>query len=340
MKATRAQIERALDKPDAAVRLFLLYGPDESGSRALAARIGKALGPEAERTDIAAAALRQDPALLASEAAAISMFGSTRYVRVEAVGEESLAAVAALLEAPAAGNPVVLIAGALRKDSKLLTLALGAPAALVFASYPPEAADADRQIVELARAHGLQISREAARAITSDSGGDIAVATREIEKLALYCDASADHPRALDETQELLGADAREGNLDRMVDLVLAGRADIAAGELARLGGEGREGVPLLNAVTRRLLQLATARAAADGGESSEAALRRARIFPKRGQEAQAERQLAQWRGDRIEAAIDRLGAAQRALRESGGPGAIAAEEALLAIARGVRRTR
>ena len=65
MKADAGQIARALDKPDPAVRLFLLYGPDESGSRRLASRIDKAFGADAERFDLASGQLRSDPAMLA-----------------------------------------------------------------------------------------------------------------------------------------------------------------------------------------------------------------------------------------------------------------------------------
>ena len=52
MKANRAQIERALDSATTDIRAFLLYGPDESQSRDLAARIGRRLGPAAERVDL------------------------------------------------------------------------------------------------------------------------------------------------------------------------------------------------------------------------------------------------------------------------------------------------
>ena len=47
MKATRPEIERALAAPGD-IRLFLLHGPDEGASRALARRLADALGPEAE----------------------------------------------------------------------------------------------------------------------------------------------------------------------------------------------------------------------------------------------------------------------------------------------------
>ena len=105
MKAKPADFQRALARP-AETRLFLLYGPDESGSRALVRKLGEAMGPEAERIDFKGADLKEDPARLADEAAAISMFGGARWILVEQAGDEILPAVEALLEAGAAGNPV------------------------------------------------------------------------------------------------------------------------------------------------------------------------------------------------------------------------------------------
>ena len=83
--AKSAAIERALDIADPSVRCYLLYGPDESGSRALAQRLVKALGPDAERIDIEAGRLASDPAILADEAASVSLFGGARHIRVEGV---------------------------------------------------------------------------------------------------------------------------------------------------------------------------------------------------------------------------------------------------------------
>ena len=126
MKADKGQIDRALKAP-AGTRFFLLYGQDESGSRALMRLLGDAMGKDAERVDLAGAELRADPARLADEAGAISLFGGARYIVVDPAGDETLAAVEALQEAPAGGNPVVLLAGALKPSSKLLKLALGDP---------------------------------------------------------------------------------------------------------------------------------------------------------------------------------------------------------------------
>ena len=98
------------------------------------------MGEDAERIDLSGAELKADPARLADEAAAISMFGGARWILVEPAGDEIVPALEALIEAPAAGNPVAVVAGALKPASKLLKLALAAPAALAFASYVPDGA--------------------------------------------------------------------------------------------------------------------------------------------------------------------------------------------------------
>ena len=133
MKANRAQIERALREP-AGFRYFLLHGPDEAGSRGLLKRLASAMGEGAERVDLIGAELKADPARLADEAASFSMFGDKRWVLVDPAGDEVTSAVEALAEAPAAGNPIAILAGALKPASRLLKLALADPAALAIAT--------------------------------------------------------------------------------------------------------------------------------------------------------------------------------------------------------------
>ena len=86
MKSNKATLGQSLERPDPKIRFYLLYGPDESGSRALAARLLKSLG--AERFLVTAGAVRGDPALLADEAGAMGLFGDTRLLWIEPAGEE------------------------------------------------------------------------------------------------------------------------------------------------------------------------------------------------------------------------------------------------------------
>lgn len=335
MEVKRSQIERALAAPGDACRLFLLFGPDEAGSRALAAMLGKAMGDAAERVDLAPAQLKADPALLADEAAAVSLFGGPRWIRVEGAGEEILLAVDALLGASAAGNPVVIVAGNLRKDSALRKRAAADPAALAFASYAPEGQELDRIAANLAREAGVQLDPEGARALAAVAGGDRALLAQEIEKLALFLDAAPDRPReASSDSIAAIGAGEAEADIGRLVDAVLGGAPHHARREIGRLAAEGRDGIALLRVLIPRLHQLAALRADVDSGNSVEAALAKAgkAIFWK--DRDRIGTQVARWSSERLAAALGHIGEAERQLKAPGAPGPVIAEAALLSIAR------
>lgn len=335
----RGEIERALGRADPALRCYLLYGPDESGSRALAGALAKALGDGAERIDLAPAQLKADPALLADEAAAVSLFGGARHIRVEGAGDDCLAAVEALLDAPAAGNPVVLIGGALRKDARLVKRLEGDAAALVFASYPPEGADADRIAAELARAVGLRLDGDCARRLAEAAGGDRAVLAREIDKLALYADADPAAPREATHAMiDAIGADASEADPGRLLDALFAGDTVALDRELARALAEGQDAIPRMRAVLRRLGAMLAARAEMARGASAKSAVERsARGMFWREKDALV-RDLPRWSTPRLTAAVDRCAAMERTLKSARGPGGVAADQLLVAMARSVRR--
>ncbi len=339
--AKSAAIERALDRPDAAIRCYLLYGADESGSRALAKRLEVAMGAEAERIDLEPARLVADPALLADEAASMSMFGGARHIRVEGVTDSCLTAVEALMEAPAAGNPVVLVAGALKKDAKLIKRLEGDRAAMIFQSWPPNDADFDRLAVQLGRDEGLRIDADIARRLAESAEGDRAVLASEIVKLALYADAAPERP--VEVTPALFEANTAgngEADLTRFVDAVLGGDPAKLEGELARLAGEGQEGIPLVRALLRRLLPMAAARAELERGASpSMAAERHGRAMSLKDRKG-VERDVARWPAARIARAVERLGALDRELRHTAGAGTIAADAEFFTIARAAGRRR
>lgn len=340
MKANRAQLDRALKAP-AETRFFLFHGPDEAGSRTLAKAIGAALGPEAERIDLSGAELKSDPARLADEAASISMFGGARWILVEPAGDECVAAVEALLEAPAAGNPVALVAGALKPSSALLKLALAAPAAVAFASYVPDAREADRLALEMARSMGLILRGDVARRVAEASGGNRAIIAQELAKFALYVGATPEAPREADhDVVDALGAAADEGDLSRLVEAVAGGDPAALEAELARLRAEGLEGIVLLRAMLRRMALLARLRAEVEQGNSPDAVMTSAgkALFWK--EKPAIEKQLRRWRSELISKAMTRLADAERQLKAPGGPGPVAADEELFAICRQAARLR
>lgn len=340
MKANRGQVEKALRAP-AATRFFLLHGQDDSGSRALARLLGAAMGPDAERVDLGGAELKADPARLADEAASISMFGGARWILVDPAGDETVPAVEALLEVPAAGNPVVLLAGSLKPSSKLLKLALAAPDALAFASYAPSAGEADKLAAELGRAEGLILRPDVARRIAESCGGNRALMAQELVKFALYAGAAPEAPKAIDhDVVDAVGAGSDEGDLSRLVDSAAGGDAAALEAELARLHAEGQEGITLLRAMLRRMALLARLRAEVERGSTPAAVMASSgkSIFWK--EKDEVGRQLGRWRADLIAKAMARLLEAERQVKTSGGIGPLAADEELFAICRQAARLR
>lgn len=340
MKAKRAEMERALRSPSA-YRFFLLYGPDNSGSHSLIKVAGAAAGAESERVELTGAELKADPARLADEAASISLFGAARYIVVQPAGDECLAAVEALLQAPAAGNPVLLVAGALKPASRLLKLALAEPAALALASYAPEGQEAERLVTEMARAEGLIVRPDVARRLAEACAGNRFILALELQKLALYLDSAPERPRPLDpEALDAVGAAAEEGDLSRLVDSVGNGNAATLQAELLRLASEGIVGIPLIRAVLRRMSLLSRLRAQVELGKSPDAVMasQGKALFWK--EKDSIGRQLSRWRSDALARSVSRLLEAERQVKASGGLGPTAVDEELFAICRQAARLR
>lgn len=337
MKANAGQIRAALQAPRPAVRLHLLHGPDEGGAAALAQLLGRAMGDAAERIDLDGATLKADPASLADESASLSLFGDPRWIRVAAMGEESLPAIEALLTAETAGNPVVAIAPGVKASGKLVKLAIDHPAALAFACYPPSAQDAERIAATLAAEHGLRLAPGLAARLVAASGGDRGVLAQEVDKLALYVDAAPDRPHDLDHAAlDAIGADLDEAETGTAVEAVIEGRPDRLAAELARLAEAGTSPIPWLRQLARRLTALGEMRGEVGRGDSVDAVMKRHRVFFR--EEEATGRALRRWSPVMLTEALARVRAAERALMASGNAGPVMAEEPILALTRAVAR--
>ena len=340
MKVARGGIGRALDQPDRTIRLFLFYGRDEGQSRSLGERLLKALG--ATRAVASASAIRSDPALLADEAGAMSLFGEPRAIWVEPAGDEIADGVDALLSAAGSESPVILIAGALRKTSALLKLADAHRLALTHQSFIPEGQDAERMVIDVGRGHGLRIAAAVAARVADACGNDQAIVGQELAKLALYLGASPEAPKELDhDAVDAVGADLPEGDFLRLADLALSGKLGDVGEELARLSPGGSEAIPIVRALQRRLLTVAPMRARVEAGESPGAVMASLgkSLFWK--DKELIGTLLAAWDARGLATISERAGKLERQLmRGDSPPPAEAIGEELTAIARRAARRR
>ncbi|HEV2595149.1 MAG TPA: DNA polymerase III subunit delta [Sphingomicrobium sp.] len=336
MRATKGTIGRSVDQPNPNIRFYLFHGPDEAQSRALASRLLEALG--AAKYVVSGGAIKSDPAVLVDEASALSLFGGKRLIWIEPAGKEIEAGLMALLEVPSLESAVVAITGTLTKTSTLLKVSESSPMAISYASYVPEGQEAERMVIDLGRRFGLKIRPPLAARLAAAADNDQAVVGQELEKLALYVDASPHAPKELDDAAiDAVGADSSEGNFQRLADLALGGDIEGLAEELTKLTSGGSEAIPVVRSLQRRLLFLAPARARIERGETLESVLTSfgRTLFWK--DKAAVTSMLQKWSADELATAADRTSKLERALMFTSAPEYEALGEELFAIARKAR---
>ena len=335
MKANKSSIGRAVDDPDPKVRFYLFLGHDEAQSRSLAERLLQGL--KADKVELSASALKSNPGLLVDEAAALSLFGERRLIWIEPATKDIEEAVTELLAADAVESPVAAIAGNLAKSSPLLKLAESAPNALAHAAYVPEGDEAARMVTDLGRRFGLKISAPVAARLADACANDQAVVMRELEKLALYVDASPHSPRELEhEAIDAVGAESNESDFLRLADLALLGEVRELADAIARLTG-GSEAIPAIRSLQRRLLMLAPARARIERGDRVDAVMASfgKALFWK--DKPSFQRMLLRWTAEDLATLSERAGGLERRLIFANAPEKEALAEELLTIARRAR---
>ena len=348
MKITPREAERFLGAPPPELRAVLLYGPDEGlvreRARALVARVAEDPQDPFRVADLSAAEIKSAPGRLADEAAALSLTGGRRAVRVRD-GDESLAAAVKLLLAGVESESLVVVeAEDLPARSALRKLFESERALAALACYRDDARALPGVIKESLGAAGLSASADAMAYLTAHLGGDRQVTRRELEKLALYMGAapggaSGDARRqvALEDAQASVG-DTAEITLDDLVYAMAEGRAAAMERALARAQQEGANAVAVLRAAGRHLQRLHLVAGLLAEGSAPEPAMKRLRPPPFWKLAPRFRSQAQTWRPALLARALARILAAERACKRTGAPAELICGEALHAIARGAPR--
>ena len=160
---------------------------------------------------------------LADEAAAISMFGGRRVVRVRDAGDGLSATFESLLAGFAGDALVVVEAGELAKTSSLRKLFEAAKSAAAVECYDDRPEDAGKLIRETLAASGWQIEPLALAYLAEALSTDRRLLRSEVEKLSLYLGAAPkDGVLTLAEAANLIG-DSGAVEADEIADAVAAG---------------------------------------------------------------------------------------------------------------------
>lgn len=226
MTALRAyEVDQAIERPDPARRLILLYGPDSGlvSERAdrLAEKSGVDPGDPFSTIRLNADDLADDRARLVDEALTVGMFGGERLIRVSGTTRKNLAgAVKSVLDKPLREVWIIVEAGELAPSSPLRQTVERSPHALALPCYPDGDRELDRLIAEEISGVGFSIEAETVDFLRPLLGGDRLASRNELKKLALY--ASGEAQITIQHVRQIVG-DASAFDVDDVIDAVIGG---------------------------------------------------------------------------------------------------------------------
>ena len=341
MKATQRDFAAAARRAAQQCRVFFFCGPDEAGASAAADRIVELLDDPGERIEMSGASLRKDPVLLGDEARSASLFGDARHIYVRASGDEALDAIGNLLLGTGEACPVLIVATSATDKSRTAKLLEKRDDALVAMFWPPDLASVTASVRGMADAAGLRLNGDIAERIARAAGLDVRLAQSEVDKLALYLDASPASPKTADASAlDAVGASTEEDGFMPLVNAVLAGETRKIPAELHRLRELSLNPVGVLLAIERRAAQLAQIAAKIGPRGNVAAALdaekRARRIFWKDERDLAA--QLKHWRGRELDRLVAKLVALHRALLANSQSAELLLSQGLAEIARRAAR--
>lgn len=285
-------------------------GPDEAGASAAANDLVAMLPDPGERIELTGAELKADPARLGDEARSTSLFGDARHIWVRASGEDALAALETLIATAEAGAgaacPVIVVATGATDKSRTAKLLEKRKDAAVAMFYAPDLPAVTQAVRALGDAAGVHLDSALAERIARAAQLDVRLAASEIEKLALYLDASPQSPRRADAAAlDAVGAPCEDDSFAPLVDAVLGGDAKALGPELVRMRQQGMNPVGTLLAFERRAALLARIAARGSNRPPDSGELQRLGVFWRDQQAVQ--QQAAIWRGDRLTRLSGRL---------------------------------
>lgn len=315
------------------LRFLLFYGPDaglvaELAEQAVRAVLGEDKDPF-RLAELSARQLREDPALLADEAAALAFTGGRRVVRLRDIGNDLAKQLAAFVTNPVGEALVVAEAGDLPKRSDLVKAITNAGEhAAVVACYRDEGGGLARFAESVLREANLGITPQALSLLASQLGGDRQLSRREIEKLILY---KGEGRVELEDVRACIG-DGAALDLDDLALAVAEGDAANLDRILRRSLRQGASAVQILRQVMRHFQRLQFVAGHLAEGGSAEAAMNRLQPRPFWKIAKRFEGQARRWPPARLSAASARLLEAEAACKRTGANDAVLCAQVLLGI--------
>ena len=343
MKIKPAEADRFVAKPGDGIRAVLIYGPDSGLIRERMNKLTRSvvddLGDPFRICDLTDQELRQDPARLADEAAAISMLGGRRVIRVRGAGDSVSKIFENFLAHPAGDALVIAEGGELGPRSSLRKLFEGAAEGAAIACYADDARALENFIRDTFSREKLRAEPAALDYLLNHLGADRGITRNELEKLVLYMGSGDGAEVTLEDARACVGDNAAS-SLDDLVDATAAGDLGALDAALTRARAADVNSIAILNALTRHLQQLHLALARVETGGDRSAALKSMRPPVHFSRQAAVQRQLQLWSRKRLDRALELALDAEILCKTTGQPDSSVCGQTLLRIAQGARAGR
>jgi DNA polymerase-3 subunit delta len=300
--------DRFAAAPPPKLRAVLVYGPDAGLVQERAEKLMKSVVADLTDpfniSDLSETVLDADPARLADEAAAISMMGGRRAVRVRGAGNGLADLFESFLDDPPGDALVVVEAGDLAKSAALRKLFEEDDKAAAIACYPDTVRSLEELVRDALKTEGLSIAPDAIADAVSRLGSDRGVSRRELEKLALYCRGQKNV--SLDDVRAVMGDEA-EARSEEVADA--AGAGDFARLDLSleRLWIADTSAIAVIRAAMGHFQRLLLVKETMARGENLDSAMRRLRppVHFLRADSFKA--QVNRWAPEKLADALDLL---------------------------------
>jgi DNA polymerase-3 subunit delta len=326
--------DRFLAKLPAHIAAILFYGPDQGLVRERADTAAKTVSSDLSDpfrvTEFSDGALESDPARLFDEAAAISMLGGRRVLRVRGAGNALAKLFDDFLDEHSGDALVVVEGGDLAKGAALRKTFEESDSGAAVACY----LDTEEQIANVVRsalkAEGISIAPDALDEAASRLGSDRGVTRREIEKLALY--GRGQKQLTAEDVVAVIGDESETRSEDVCY---AAGEGDYATldRELEKLWSAGTSPAPIIRVALSHFHRVLLVKIASARGESVDGAMKKGwpQIHFSRTQSFKS--QVANWSEERLLDASDLLLEAEALTRTTAVPAEAVTGRALLTIA-------
>jgi DNA polymerase III subunit delta len=342
VKIDNRAIEPFLDAPKAGIVAVLLYGEDSGLVRERAARLAATVVVDPNDpfrvAEVNAAMLKDEPTRLFDEMAALSLTGGRRLVRLSRAGNAHSQSIQSILDDPAISNSDSLLlvdAGTLAPRDSLRKLFETSKNAAAIPCYLDDSRSLEALVSEIMGQHGLQVEPSAMAYLTDNLGTDRQISRSELEKLALFKGQNGG-------AVSLQDAETNVGDGAPMArdDVALATASGDQAGldrALMKCRIAGESPIAILRAVIRHLqrLHLLSLKAANGGDVRQLIKSHRPPIFFKH--QTQMQRQLHDWRPQRLAQALNILTEAELDCKTTGLPAEAICGRALIRIANAAR---